>query len=198
MENNFYYSPEELMPIVAKLAERSTDYQSTSITYEKAEQLIEAINYCINEFYMTEGIIPMSPDSAHLSAEMAYAKGVTAVNNKVQRCMLLYNKMLRTFNDYNVISLNDTFIKAIPEFFKWYDIDFAPQANIITYDYPVQKDLSEYCGVDKLFEYLMALQEEQEYLATFEDGYVEDSLLQYHSHYEDLFDNILSILAFIK
>lgn len=33
------YEMEELVPIVGKLAEKYTSHESTSITYEKAEQL---------------------------------------------------------------------------------------------------------------------------------------------------------------
>ena len=43
------YEMEELVPIVAKLAKRYTSGESTSITYEKAQQLMEAVLYSINE-----------------------------------------------------------------------------------------------------------------------------------------------------
>lgn len=43
------YEIEELVPIVGKLAEKYTSKESTSITYEKAQQLMEAVLYCIHE-----------------------------------------------------------------------------------------------------------------------------------------------------
>ncbi len=36
------YKIEELVPIVGRLAEKYTGFESTSVTYEKAEQLMEA------------------------------------------------------------------------------------------------------------------------------------------------------------
>ena len=39
----------ELVPIVGKLAEKYTGHEHTSISYEKAEQLMEAVLYCICE-----------------------------------------------------------------------------------------------------------------------------------------------------
>ena len=45
------YEMEELVPIVADLAERYNGNESSSITYEKAEQLMGAVMYCINEVY---------------------------------------------------------------------------------------------------------------------------------------------------
>ena len=39
------YEMEELVPIVGKLAEKYTSRESTSIPYEKAEQLMGAVLY---------------------------------------------------------------------------------------------------------------------------------------------------------
>lgn len=41
---------EELIPVVAELADKYTGYESTSITYEKAQQLMNAVIYCIHEY----------------------------------------------------------------------------------------------------------------------------------------------------
>ena len=43
------YEMEDLVPIVAKLAEGYTSKESTSITYERAQQLMEAVLYSIRE-----------------------------------------------------------------------------------------------------------------------------------------------------
>lgn len=43
------YEMEELLPIVATLAEKYTGGESSSISYEKAGQLMEAVMYCIRE-----------------------------------------------------------------------------------------------------------------------------------------------------
>ena len=48
------YEIEELVPIVATLAEKYTSKESSSITYEKAQQLMEAVLYCICEAGQTE------------------------------------------------------------------------------------------------------------------------------------------------
>ena len=41
---------EELVPIVGKLAEKYTSHESTSITYEKAEQLMGAVLYVFTNY----------------------------------------------------------------------------------------------------------------------------------------------------
>ena len=47
------YTMEELVPIVGRLAEKYCAGESSSVTYEKAEQLMGAVLYCIHE--VTEG-----------------------------------------------------------------------------------------------------------------------------------------------
>ena len=43
------YTMEELVPIVGRLAEKYCAGESSSVTYEKAEQLMGAVLYCIHE-----------------------------------------------------------------------------------------------------------------------------------------------------
>ena len=43
------YTMEELLPVVGKLTEKYTGFSSTSVTYETARQLMEAVLYCIGE-----------------------------------------------------------------------------------------------------------------------------------------------------
>ena len=48
------YEIEELIPIVIRLAEKYTSKESTSITYEAAAHLMEAVQYCIREYVQEE------------------------------------------------------------------------------------------------------------------------------------------------
>ena len=43
------YEPKELLPIVAELAEKYVGCDSTSISYETAQMLMEGIIYCLEE-----------------------------------------------------------------------------------------------------------------------------------------------------
>ena len=64
------YEMEELVPIVAKLAEGFTSKESTSITYERAQQFMEAVLYCIHEGEMTGQFSLAKEDE--LSAEIFF------------------------------------------------------------------------------------------------------------------------------
>lgn len=211
---------EELLPIVGKLAERYTAGESTSVTYERAQQLMEAVLYCIREaksagrdadnpyncgleysgqdtsnaraqFMLNEA----ANEKKKISAQQTYEMGLACVEKKVKAALALYNEMQVHFDSYGNRCLYDTFVKGMPEFFKWYDIRFAPQDTILTLDYPVSRDLTAYTGIDRIYEYLVCIRQEQEFLSAFPREYVIDILREYNPFYEDMIDNIYEAVS---
>lgn len=77
------YEMEELLPVVAELANEYTGSESTSITYEKAEQLMEAVQYCVDHMEKTGGDVPES--RIKLPARQAYEIGYNCVVEKVKK-----------------------------------------------------------------------------------------------------------------
>ncbi len=178
----------ELIPIVGKLAEQYTANKSSSITYEKAEQLMGAALYCINEVE-TDSINSLVPNGK-IEAQEAYGIGLALVKEKTEKALELYNCVMLSFCHYENQCLYDTFVKGIPEFFKWYDIRFEPQNTILTLDYPVLKDISEYTGIDKVFEYIRYICLEQKFLKLFPNEYVKSILSKSDKCWKESFDNI--------
>lgn len=186
------YEMEELVPIVGKLAEKYTSHESTSITYEKAEQLMGAVLYCIHELWESSGNAPSL--NKKLSAQRAYEMGAAYVREKTGKALDLYNRILPEFFHYENKCLYDTFVKGIPEFFKWYDIQFEPQNTILTLDYPLLKDISEYTGIDKIFEFIKSIGLEQKFLKLFPAGYVINILSKDNRNWQESMDNICEIV----
>lgn len=186
------YEMEELVPIVGKLAEKYTSHESTSITYEKAEQLMGAVLYCIHELWESSGNAPSL--NKKLSAQRAYEMGAAYVREKTGKALDLYNRILPEFCHYENKCLYDTFAKGIPEFFKWYDIQFEPQNTILTLDYPLLKDISEYTGIDKIFEFIKSIGLEQKFLKLFPAGYVINILSKDNRNWQESMDNICEIV----
>lgn len=186
------YEMEELVPIVGKLAEKYTSHESTSITYEKAEQLMGAVLYCIHELWESSGNAPSL--NKKLSAQRAYEMGAAYVREKIGKALDLYNRILPEFCHYENKCLYDTFVKGIPEFFKWYDIQFEPQNTILTLDYPLLKDISEYTGIDKIFEFIKSIGLEQKFLKLFPAGYVINILSKDNRNWQESMDNICEIV----
>lgn len=182
------YEMEELVPIVGKLAEKYTAHESSSITYEKAEQLMGAVLYCIQEFKEINSCSLALNEK--IPAQKAYKIGVAYVKEKTEKALNLYNRIMPEFCYYENQCLYDTFVKGIPEFFKWYDIQFEPQNTILTLDYPVLKDISEYTGIDKIFEFIKSISLEQKYLKLFPAGYVTNILSKINRNWKESMDNI--------
>lgn len=186
------YEMEELVPIVGKLAEKYTSHESTSITYEKAEQLMGAVLYCIHELRESSGHVPSL--NKKLSAQRAYEMGAAYVKEKTGKALDLYNRILPEFCHYENKCLYDTFVKGLPEFFKWYDIQFEPQNTILTLDYPLLKDISEYTGIDKIFEFIKSIGLEQKFLKLFPEDYVINILSKDNRKWKESMDNICEIV----
>ena len=212
------YEMEELLPIVAKLANSYTAWESTSVTYEKAEQLMEAVLYSIRqaEAEKWEDFIDMdageeagemsavshgkggamasgSPcpvPAGKVSAKQAYETGKEAVEKKVKRALELYHKILPDFSDYGNRCLRDTFMEGIPEFFKWYDVKYAPQDTILTLDYPVLQDISHYTGIDRIYGFLNCIRLEQRFLHFFPADVVTRILTSFNGMYEEMIENV--------
>lgn len=185
------YSMEELIPIVEKLTEQFTSHESSSVTYERARQFMEAVIYCIAhcDSEMENRLI-----ASELSAEMAYRIGCEAVMSKVKRTQEKYNQLLKFFDDYGNRNYRDTVEKALSGFFMYYDAKYAPMETIITMDYPVLGLDMNMEGIDMIAQYIDAIWKEQQYLNRFPREYVLDELRLFHPKYENEFFNIKEIV----
>lgn len=185
------YSMEELVPIVSKLAFRYTGGEHTSVSYERAQMLMEAVLYCVREFRTSQGNALMAKA---IPAEEAYRRGQEIVMDKVRELQKLYNEMISEFKDYGSLCLRDTVRKGIPAFLKHYDFQFAPQETLITLDYPVQERLEQISGVSRVLAYMKCICREQAYLGKMDEGEVIAILHAYHRDYGYLMENICEIV----
>ena len=200
------YEMEELIPIVAELTERYTGYESTSVTYEKANQLMEAVIYCIHEYETAvmektgecgasaeDRSVTEIASAERVSAKEAYLLGSRLVDAKVRAMKEMYHELIGHFHSYGNIALKDA-VAAVPEFLKWYDIKYDPQNTILTLDYPVLEDLGEYSGIDAVYEYVRCIYIEQRFLGRFPEDYVRRVLRAYSGDYEEMFENLCGIV----
>lgn len=189
------YRMEELVPIVAELAEQYTSRESSSITFEKAKQLMEAVLYCIDEVEKVEnGQEALYDTTKAMEARVVYEKGYELVIDKVKRAKKEYNKMIPDFQSYRNRNYYDTVVKGMPAFFLYYDARFAPQNHILTLDYPLLRRFGADCGIDVVEQYISCITYEQVFMANYPFDYIIDVLSAYHEEYEDLFCNICSIV----
>lgn len=187
---NMEYQPEELIPIVTELAAAYTGYEHSSVTYETAEMLMEAVIYCIHE--SNDGKSHVLTAGA-VSARSAYESGLQAVIQKTKELQEIYNRLIGDFQDYGLACLRDVIVRGIPAFLLRYDVKFAPQETLLTLDYPTLKDLSGVSGVDAVLEYVQCICLEQRFLNKFEREYIAEILRAYAPEYEMLLENICGI-----
>lgn len=195
MGNQTEYQMKELLPLVSELAQKYTGFESTSIPYEKAQMLMEAVLYCLREY--DSGC----PDSESLSrvghkgsVREKYEAGQRLLLEKVEKIRVVFNEVSLKFEDYGVQCLSDTVQRGIPEFLKWYDAEFCPQDTILTLDYPLLTDLGALCGADAVYAYICGIQKEQQFLAGFGREYVMRLLEAYHPDFQELIENICGIV----
>lgn len=102
------YGMSELVPIVGKLAEKYTGHEHTSISYEKAEQLMEAVLYCICETEKENTEFAVQGEK--LDAERIYLLGKHLVEEKVKKSLELYNHISAEFCDYGNFETVSSFV----------------------------------------------------------------------------------------
>lgn len=185
------YPMEELIPIVEKLAKEFTGNESSSVTYERARHLMEAVIYCMSHFESGKHSL-MS--NAQLPAQEMYQLGLNAVIEKVRETQNKYNQLVGFFDHYGNRNYRDTVEKALSGFFLYYDVKFVPTENIITMDYPVFGIDMTLEGIDMIRQYIDVIWEEQLFLKQFPRNYIISKLRSFHPHYEMEYFNIMEIV----
>lgn len=189
------YTMEELLPLAAKLTEKYTSKESSSVTYETAQMLMEAILYCIREFDTSSqtSVASQTP----ISAELAWQEGLKLVIDNVYKAKEIYEGLIEHFTDYGCRNYHDTILKGMPEFFLHYDPKFNPQNHIPTLDYPLIFGYPESCGIDLILEYLEGIRLEQSFLECFASRHICNLLETITPDYQELcMDNICEQVLF--
>lgn len=183
------FTPEDLLPAVAALSDRYTSKESSSVTYETANMLMEAVLYCIQEC-LGESEHVMTSDTMP-EPMVLYEKGYEAVLARVKSANALYEELIKDFTDYGCRNYGDTVLKGMPAFFLKYDARFCPQNHIITLDYPLLAEDSRLCGIDRIHDYLQKLLMEKRFLDHFEETAISGLLSELCPDYGELYlDNI--------
>ena len=181
---------EELLPIVAWLSEKYTSKESTSISYEKARQLMEAVLYCIHQCEDNNQLM----SKGEMDAKKIYQAGYQRVIQKVQNTQIVYSEMIEQFDAYGNENYYDTVIKALPGFFRYYDARFAPQETIITMDYPTICPVTDSSGIDAIEKYVQYISFEQQFMGALPQEYIQEVLFRYQAGYKKQFYNICNII----
>ncbi|MDF2474398.1 MAG: hypothetical protein K0R21_2180 [Anaerocolumna sp.] len=181
---------EELLPLIERLTFQYTSGDSSSITYETARMLMEAILYSIKECERESSKFAVRTEE-RLKPEVAYNLGQEAVIAKVYQTKELYHALLEEFQDYGVKNLKDTVIEGMPAFFIHYDPKFKPQDHLLTLDYPTMGSIAPLCGIDAIYQYLKNMKIECDFLKAFDPLNIKKMLERIQPDYQNLYyDNV--------
>lgn len=184
------YEPDKLLPLWQKLAAKYTSYESTSLGYEKAAQLMEAVFYCLDQREEGQQENNLTASEGQNSLEEAYEAGLCLAAKKVKEAKEIYDSVLAGFTDFGCRAMRDTVLMGMPAFFRNYDIRFAPQDHLLTLDYPVLGKAEGKKGIDLILDYLKAISLEQDFLNALPEAYCLAVLQQHCPDYREQFENL--------
>ena len=124
------YRMEELLPVVGKLVEKFTSKESSSVTFETAQMLMEGVIYCIEQCFPASGTALEA--AKKMPAEEAYRIGYGLAVEKVYKAKAVYDGLIVDFQDYGCRNYRETVREGMPAFFLKYDAKFQPQNHILT------------------------------------------------------------------
>lgn len=183
------YEMEQVLPIVAGLADKYTSKESSSLPYEAASMLTEAVIYTLDECLEEKGQALYGGNNIDIN--VIYKEGKEIIEKKVYRAKELYEALGADFQDYGCRNYRDAILKGMPAFFLRYDMFFEPQNHLLTMDYPLIYGLPKRCGVDMILEYLQGIAAESSFLSLFPPESIRECLREMSPDFPGNFmDNI--------
>lgn len=190
------YKMEELIPVVAALAEEYTGRESSSIPYSKARQLMGAVLYCIREYEQGgktgAGLLDTASER---EAAAAYQAGYQIVLDKVKAAQNRCSEVWMEFKSYGSRAYQETVVDGLNAFFQYYDARFQPQEHLLTLDYPLLDTRQDLTGIDRIDHYIRCVELEQWFLSRLPEEYIDYVLCAYHEDYDELLLNVAEVVC---
>lgn len=156
---------EKIWRILEKQANRYNGCDSTSMTIEKAQSLLESLLYTI-EFMIHDGTSPKEILDGDM--QLLIRQGQELLKNKCRDTKIEWKLMCQTMPQINNIYFLST-IKNLGLFFERYDLYYGAHLIPCSIDYwPMQPVSERLKGVSYMEEYIRRLQMENDFLNWFE------------------------------
>ena len=176
----------ELLALVAKLTDRYTSKESSSVSYETAQMLTEAVVYTLEHVAPDASSRALSPVDpvGELSLAERYELGYQNILSKAIRTKQQYEQLLPQLETYGCRHYHDTLYSGMREFFRRYDARFQPQNALLLLDYPLIAEERSLRGIDLIADYLYKISLENELLSCYPKAAVVDLLRRTCPDYE--------------
>lgn len=164
----------QIMMILKDVIIGYTKGESSSVTYDTAERLLNSILYSIDAYTL----YCSSPEEAveHLKASPLkgiYLNGLEKVREWLEETKLLYDEVRENKLNVHLEPYNLTIQEGIPLFLKNYGIVFDSHITMASIDYPLVFDDMTIRGVVYIKNYLINLKTETEFCRNFSEQDIE-------------------------
>ncbi|MGE4215104.1 MAG: DUF6179 domain-containing protein [Anaerotignaceae bacterium] len=181
----------QLMILLDKRIFKYTSGESSSVMMETAQTIMESVNFCIHTYYNEYGM--ENAISEKLTLEELFLRGKEIVKQRHATGRNLFVFLRRERMNYENIAYQEVIEKALPLFFRNYDIEFG--AHIIggIIDYPLAVGISELKGIDFYMEYIQRLRMENRFCRRFSTEEINELLRSIGDGYIEMLVNIFQI-----
>lgn len=188
----------DIISLLGERVEKFTMRDSTSVTKETAERILGSILYCIksdsNNTIKNSSLDKSLIKEENLDIRTAFYNGLLIKKEKIKKAKILCENIKREFCFIDNCYYKDIIWKGIDAFFKNYDVEFNPQYNVLTLDYPLYIEIENLSGIDLIYEYLKRFYIEERFLKKFEIHVIEEILRGYNDNFTNLVINICKII----
>lgn len=203
-----FLKPEEVAAVQSRMMQMLgeeilyyTHGQSSSVSVETAQSLLESMLYCITAYLNT---LP-EPAAALTTRDLGelYQKGLDLINQYVKECETLLAEVKATRMQTDLIAYNNTVDSEIDELLQHYDPRFAaqnttPLSAMAIISYPLSKDDMSITGIVYIKNYLTQLKSENKFCAKYSKNHIRSLLLthgiKHHLDYRDMLINIPELI----
>lgn len=181
----------DIIYLLGERVEKFTMGDSTSVTKETAERILGSILYCIksDSNNTIKNLDKSLIKKENLDIRTAFYNGLL-----IKKAKILCEDIKREFCFIDNCYYKDIIWKGMEAFFKNYDVEFNPQYNVLTLDYPLYIEIENLSGIDLIYEYLKRFYIEERFLKKFEIYVIEEVLRGYNENFNNLVINICKII----
>lgn len=185
----------ELVELVGKEVERYTNDESSSIPIEKANQIIQSLTYSMGYFLKTTTDMTQKIDMLKsMKVSALFYKGMEGVSDCRKKAELILQDIQKKSLKLDSYAYQDTVFNGIPEFFHDYNIEFGANETPGYIDYPLFDTISDYVGVEYIYEYLRRLSIEQNLINHYSEEAINRLLLNFDKDAKHMLINIYELV----
>jgi len=184
-----------LIDLLSKEVDRFTNWESSSVPVEKAQDILRSVTYSIGVYLKSITDIQCKIDIlTQESMTTLFYRGMEEVSKLKNECKDLLDWNIKNYKKVNHIAYQDTILEGLPLFFHDYNIEFSADEMAGSIDYQLFHSVEGLIGVEYIHEYLTRLKLENEFLLNFQEFNIERLMKAFHKDCEHMLINLFELV----